>query len=104
MLASQAAWTPAVVSSWQVHKYARAFCTYKKTDSLLWPLVNSTVAYMHRPSMRTAPVVDHDVCDDLDVVLVALVDQVAQVSLTAVAAVQLVQVTREVTLQQQEGT
>jgi hypothetical protein len=49
--------------------------------------------------MRSAPVVDHDICDDLDIVLMALVDQLAQVSLTAVAAVQLVQVTRQVTLQ-----
>jgi hypothetical protein len=45
-----------------------------------------------------APVVDHDVCDDLDVVLVALVDEVTQVPLTAVAAVKVVQVTRQVAL------
>lgn len=57
------------------------------------------------PAVVSLPVVDDNVCDDLDVVLVALVDEFTQVSLTAIAAVQLVQVTREVALQEmtQEG-
>jgi hypothetical protein len=43
-------------------------------------------------------VVDDNVCDDLDVVLVALVNQLTQLRLTAVAAVQLVEVARQVAL------
>lgn len=58
-------------------------------------------AYSTIPSAPThpyLPVVDDDVCDDLDVVLVALDNQLTQLVLTAVAAVELVQVTREVAL------